>query len=62
MKGEKKFLEFKQDVFVIPGGMLNPGNSEVSFSFSLPAGIPSSFNYANKHIREKPKAEIKYSV
>ena len=56
MKGEKKFLEYKERVFAIPGGFLNAGNSEVSFQFTLPLGIPSSFNYADKHIREKPKA------
>ena len=62
MKGEKKFLEYKQRVFAIPNGYLNAGNNEVSFEFSLPIGIPSSFNYSDKHRKEKPKAEIKYSV
>jgi hypothetical protein len=29
MKGEKKFLEYKQRVFAIPNGYLNAGNNEV---------------------------------
>lgn len=62
MKGKKEFLEYKQKVFAIPNGFLNAGNNEVSFEFSLPLGIPSSFSFADKHKREKPKAEIKYSV
>jgi len=41
---------------------LNAGNNEVDFEFSLPLGIPSSFSFAEKHKREKPKAQIKYSV
>jgi hypothetical protein len=59
---ERKFLEYKQRVFAIPGGFINAGSSEVSFQFTLPTGIPSSFYYKDKKCREKPKAKVKYTV
>jgi hypothetical protein len=49
-------------VFQVPGGVINQGFSEVSFSFTLPTGIPSSFYYKDKKCREKPKAKVKYTV
>ena len=59
---DKKFLHFEDNVFAVPGGILNAGTSEISFQFQLPLGIPSSFFFKNKHIREKPKAKVKYIV
>lgn len=58
MKG--KFLEYKQPVFMIQGGMLNPGDYVISFSFMLPDNIPSSFYFKDRHIRENPKGKVKY--
>lgn len=58
MKG--KFLEFKQPVFMIQGGMLNPGDYVIQFSFMLPQDIPSSFYLKERHCREKPKGKVKY--
>lgn len=46
----------------MPGGFINAGSSEVNFQFVLPIGIPSSFYYKNKLIREKPKAKVKYTI
>ncbi len=62
MHREKTFLEFKDRVFAIPGGMLNAGSSEVSFQFQLPTGIPSSFYFKDKSCNDKPKAKVKYTV
>lgn len=62
MHKDKTFLEYKQKVFHVPGGMIHPGVSMVSFQFSLPNNIPSSFYYKDKKCREKPKACIKYTV
>lgn len=62
MQREKVFLEFKDRVFHIPGGMLNAGSSEINFQFQLPTGIPSSFYFKDKGCREKPKAKVKYTV
>lgn len=58
----RKFLEYKQRVFAVPGGFINAGSSEVGFQFVLPMGIPSSFYYKDKKCREKAKAKVKYTV
>ena len=58
MKG--KFLEYKQPVFMIQGGMLNPGDYVIQFSFMLPMNIPSSFYFKDRWKREKPKGKVKY--
>ena len=62
MKHSKKFLEYKNRVFDIQGGLLNPGVYQVEFTTNLPENIPSSLYFKEKHEREKPKAKIKYYV
>lgn len=37
-----------------------PGDYVIPFKFLLPAGLPSSLLYNNKHHIKKPKAKIKY--
>ena len=61
-KHSKKFLEFKEKVFDIQGGMLQPGVYQVNFSTLLPNNIPSSLNFKHKKSREEPKAKVKYYV
>jgi hypothetical protein len=52
----------KQDIFVIPGGVLGAGSHAFSFKFDLPDNIPSSVFFKDDHVREKPRSKIKYNV
>ena len=61
-KHSKKFLEYKNRVFDIQDGVLNPGVYSVEFATVLPDKIPSSINFKHKHSREEPKAKVKYYV
>lgn len=61
-KHAKKFVGYKEDVFQIPSGELEPGNYTIDFSFILPDHIPSSLNFKDKKSREEPKAKVKYFV
>ena len=61
-KHSKKFLEYKNRVFDIQGGVLNPGVYQVDFWTELPHNIPSSLFFKHKHSREEPKAKVKYYV
>lgn len=62
-KHSKKFLEYKNKVFDIEGGMLNPGVYQVEFQTELPEHIPSSlyFKKSSDH-HNKPKAKVKYYI
>lgn len=62
VKADKKFLEYKQPVFQVPGGFLQPGAYTVEFSFHLPMGLPASINMHDKRRRERPKAKVKYYI
>ena len=62
LKHSKKFLEYKNRVFDIQGGCLNPGIYQIDFTSNLPEKIPSSLYFKEKHQREKPKAKVKYYV
>ena len=62
LKHSKKFLHFKDKVFDIQGGALQPGVCQVAFQTQLPNGIPSSLNFKYTGQREKPKAKVKYYV
>ena len=42
--------------------MLLPGDYVIPFNFPLPAGIPSSMFYHNKHDWDKPKSKVKYHI
>jgi len=57
-----RFAHYKQPVFPIPGGFLQPGSYAVSFQFVLPIGMPSSINFKDNRDRAHPKAKIKYYV
>ena len=62
LKHKKKFLEYKNRVFDIQGGVLNPGIYSVNFQTELPNDIPSSLAFKHKKSREEPKAKVKYYV
>ena len=62
LKHKKKFLEYKNRVFDIQGGVLAPGIYQVDFQTELPHNIPSSLQFKHKHSREEPKAKVKYYV
>ena len=62
LKHKKKFLEYKNRVFDIQGGVLNPGIYSVEFMTELPHNIPSSLHFKDKHSREEPKAKVKYHI
>lgn len=62
VKCHHKFAHYKQPVFQIPGGFLAPGTYAISFQFQLPVGMPSSIYFKDTHVRERPKAKIKYHV
>lgn len=62
LKHSKKFLEYKNRVFDIMGGVLQPGIYQVDFQTELPHNIPSSLNFKHNHGQEKPKAKVKYYV
>jgi hypothetical protein len=61
-KHKKILWQFKQPCFTFSVSHLAPGDYAVPFSFSLPAKIPSSLYYKNKHIQAKPKACVKYHI
>lgn len=62
VKKEHKFAEYKQRVYQVPGGYLQPGTYAISFQFQLQDGLPSSVNFKDKKRREEPKAKVKYYV
>ncbi len=62
LKHSKKFLNFKDNVFPIVGGVLAPGVYSVQFTTVLPEKIPSSLYFKHKKCREEPKAKVKYHV
>jgi hypothetical protein len=39
-----------------------PGDYQIPFSFTMPAGLPSSFQFYDHHMRQKPKGKVKYSI
>lgn len=55
---------FKQEVpaFVFTAPLLQPGDYSIPFSFVMPAGLPSSFQYIDQHIWQKPKGKVKYTI
>lgn len=62
LKHSKKFLEYKEKVFPIPDGVLQPGVYSVQFTTELPSNIPSSLYFKHKKSREEPKAKVKYHI
>lgn len=61
-KTKREILHFKQPCFTFAVSTLAPGDYVIPFSFNLPAGIPSSIFYKNKHVSEKPKMKVKYHI
>ena len=61
-KMKKHFLEYKNKLLDVPDYILQPGVYEVSFQFVLPAHLPSSLHFKDKHNRHEPKAKVKYYV
>ena len=60
MKHAKKFLNYKQLVWMSPQQIM-PGDYTIGFNFLLPNKLPSSFMFkGKKHDREAPKAKVKY--
>ena len=59
-KSSKTFLHEKNKVFPIADGMLQPGLYQIDFQLDLPHKIPASLNFKEKHVREEPKAKVKY--
>ena len=43
-------------------GPLNPGDFTIPFEFDLQPQLPASIMWARKDHRDKPKAQVKYSV
>lgn len=62
VKAINKFTHYKQPVFQVPGGFLQPGVYAISFQFILPNAIPSSINFKERETRHWCKAKIKYFV
>ena len=42
--------------------MLQPGDYQIPFEFTLPMNIPATIMYKNCHDHDKPKAKLLYSV
>jgi hypothetical protein len=61
-KSHRKIIEYKAPVFLFQGGNLVPGDYSIPFSFQLPAGLPSTIFYKNRHKEAKPKAQVKYTI
>lgn len=55
-------MHFHHPCFTFAVPTLVPGDYAIPFSFVLPQGIASSFNYKNPHIDAKPKAKVKYYI
>jgi hypothetical protein len=60
VKYKHLFAHYKQPIFPIQGGCLQPGSYAISFQFVLPLEIPSSINFQDRNTRERPKAKVKY--
>jgi hypothetical protein len=54
-------LDVKAHCFTF-GTQLMPGDYSVPFEFTLPATLPSSIMYHNKHHHKRPKAHITYFI
>ena len=61
-KTKKTLLHFHHPCFTFAVPTLAPGDYAIPFSFTLPAHVPSSLYYKNKHIQAKPKAKVKYHI
>jgi hypothetical protein len=42
--------------------MLNVGDYTIPFSFIMPPGLPSSFQFIDHHTWAKPKGKVKYAI
>lgn len=61
-KTKKTLMKFHHPCFTFAVPTLMPGDYAIPFSFTLPAGIPSSLYYKNSSIAAKPKAKVKYHI
>jgi hypothetical protein len=41
---------------------LVPGDYSIPFSFIIPPDLPSSFQFIDQHIWQKPKGKVKYTI
>jgi hypothetical protein len=60
LKQKYHFIDNKQKLVSLQG--IPPGAHCVGFSFTMPSDLPSSFFFKNAHVREKPKAKVKYHL
>jgi len=57
----RRLIDVKAHCFTF-ASMLMPGDYIVPFEFTIPAHMPSSIMYHNKHHHDQPKAHITYKI
>lgn len=59
---KRDIFRYKNPVFVFTLPQLMPGDYSIPFSFNMPAGLPSSFQFIDDKIWQRPKGKVKYSI
>jgi hypothetical protein len=59
---KKDIFRYSAPVFIFSAPQLNVGDYTIPFSFTMPAVLPSSFQFIDHHMWEKPKGKIKYTI
>ena len=58
----REIFLYTNPVFVFTFPQLLPGDYSIPFSFMMPAGLPSSFQFIDHGIWQQPKGKVKYSI